>query len=258
MRRFLSGPAIISPPGCANDLRDVRGPARQRSQPGLEPPGRICLRDQSLRIESVPGAAQLLDPRGGRDWRGLLPGRPGFRRGPPADVTCRTCHRAGSASPASTLMTGRPAVSRSDITRAGPRPNRACAVSPGRQRRSVGLGRFPHPDDGCSPVQRLEESPLACRDWLDARYTARGKPQCLNTNPHGWYRDDQGPVLHRDEYAGGGAEVRPERHAPRRARRHPQPWPAGRARLRRARGAVGTSRKLALPAGPLLLAAQPG
>ena len=68
--------------------------------------------------------------------------------------------------------------------------------------------------------------------------------------------NDQKYVSSRCQHASGRPEVRPERHAPRRARRHPQPGPDGRAGLRRTRRTVGTGRAFALPDRALPLAAR--
>ena len=74
-----------------------------------------------------------------------------------------------------------------------------------------------------------------------------GCPPCGHRRGHPGFRH---------QHAGRGAQAGPERHAPWRPRRHPQPGPAGGARLRRARGALGASRELGLPARALLLAAR--
>ena len=60
----------------------------------------------------------------------------------------------------------------------------------------------------------------------------------------------------RRDHPRGGAQVRPERDAPRRPRRDPQPGTARRARVRGARGTVGSGRELPVPAGPAVLAAR--
>jgi UDP-N-acetyl-D-glucosamine dehydrogenase len=68
-------------------------------------------------------------------------------------------------------------------------------------------------------------------------------------------RDDHRSSCGRLEYPRGGTQVRPEHAAPRQPGRNPQPGTAGRAGVRRARGALGPRREFPLPDRPLLLAA---
>ena len=112
---------------------------------------------------------------------------------------------------------------------------------------SATVGMFPHPDGGCSGHVTPGSVFLTCSDGLAPPTSRRG-----DTDGDARWRADWGDtstpavVLKLDpnvmHHGGLG--------------RHPQPGPPRRAGLRRARGAAGPGRQLALPARPVLLASR--
>ena len=122
----------------------------------------------------------------------------------------------------------------------------ASVTGPGRRR--LRPGHHPH----AAPGRGLRVGggvPPGARRHLPVRQRAAPRGRLGGRNERRCRRPPSG-----HHHAGGHPQVRPERHAPRRSRRDPEPRAPRRPRLRGTRGTLGPRGRLPLPPRPVDLA----